>query len=385
MSISKIDIGIVGGGASGLHLALALIKDDFFDQYKITLFEKSEKKQNDKTWSFWETNTGNWDDIISKKWQKGKIFAMNKEVDLQLAPFYYKTLKSIDFYKLAYQKINEAKNISVVFEEVKDLHENDNHVRIETTSTSYQADLVFNSRIPDINIIKKEAQFTLLQHFKGWFIESKTASFNPEEFVMMDYRHKDGNLTSFMYILPFSKNKALVEYTYFTPELVEKNKYDQFLKHYIKDNLNIEDFEITEEEYGIIPMTNYDFSKKQTTKIIQIGTAGGWVKASSGYSFKNAEKKAAQIVENLKQGIPANQGLFHPKYKHYDSIFLDVLYKDNQLGEEVFYKLYAKNKIQTLLLFLDEETNYLQDLSIIKSLSSWRFIKAFFNHLFAAK
>lgn len=385
MSTFKFDIGIVGGGVSGLHLALCFAQDEFFENHSIVLFEKEPKTENDKTWSFWENGEGKWDKLIHKQWSKGKIFALNKEVDLNIKPFTYKTLRSIDFYTYAYQLLQNSKNIKIVFESVVQLEEDALGVKIKTKNSEYHTDLAFNSQLPDLKKIKKEAQFTLLQHFKGWFIESNEASFNPNEFIMMDYRYKDGDKTSFVYVLPFSEKKALIEYTYFTPDLVEDSHYDYFLNSYISDTLKLKNFKINEQEKGIIPMSNYNFSKNHTARIIQIGTAGGWVKASSGYSFKNAEKKATKIAENLKNNLHANHELFHPKYKHYDAIFLDVLYKDNQLGEEVFYKLYAKNKIQTLLQFLDDDTTYLQDLSIIKSLSSARFIKAFFNHLFQNK
>lgn len=381
MSTSNFDICIVGGGVSGLHLALALVKDTHFKDYKIALFEKAPKTKNDKTWSFWEEGKGNWDELIHKKWKKGKIFAQNEEVDLNLASYTYKMLKSIDFYRYAYHQLEKASNISLIFETVQDVNENENQVNIRTSNKLYTSKLVFNSRIPDFNKIKEEAQFTLLQHFKGWYIETKQPAFNPDEFVMMDYRYKDGKLTSFVYVLPVTKYKALVEYTYFTPDLVSDKHYDVFLKKYIKQQLKVDEYEVVEQEKGIIPMSTYNFAKNHTDKIIQIGTAGGWVKASSGYSFKNAEKKAKKIISNLKHNRPINQGLFHSKYRHYDSLFLNVLYNHNQVGEKVFYKLYAKNKIQTLLRFLDEETSYLEDFSIIKSLTSVKFIKAFFNHL----
>ncbi|GGE33180.1 lycopene cyclase family protein [Psychroflexus planctonicus] len=382
MSTSKFDIGIVGGGVSGLHLALALVNDAYFKDYKIALFEKGPKTENDKTWSFWEDGKGKWDKLIYKAWSKGKIYAQNQKVDLQLNPYSYKMLRSIDFYTYAYQQLENASNVEVIYEAVVDISEHENLVHISTSESEYTSKLVFNSRIPDFNTIKNQADFTLLQHFKGWFIKTKKATFDPSEFTMMDYRYKDGDLTSFVYVLPVSENIALVEYTYFTPELVEDKTYDEFLKKYIQDQYTTDEYEIIDQEKGIIPMSNYNFDENHTEKIIQIGTAGGWVKASSGYSFKNAEKKAQKIVKNLKDNISPIHKLSHPKYKHYDTLFLNVLYENNHLGEKVFYKLYAKNNIQTLLRFLDEETNYVEDLSIIKSLTSIKFINAFFNHLF---
>lgn len=381
MATSSFDIGIIGGGVSGLHLALALLNDSHFDKYSIAIFEKSPKTVNDKTWSFWEDGKGKWDHLITKEWKRGKIFAQQEEVELNLQPFTYKMLPSINFYTYAYQQIENAEHMHLLYEAVLDLKENTTSVEILTATENYSAQLVFNSQIPSIKDIRKKADFTLLQHFKGWFIETNKPVFNPEEFVMMDYRYKEKDQTSFMYVLPISSTKALVEYTYFTPHLVNDERYEHFLKKYIKEKLAIEEYQITDTEQGIIPMSTYNFNANSTQKIIQIGTAGGWVKASSGYSFKNAEKKAAKLVANLKNNQPLSQGLFQPKYKHYDALFLDVLCKHNALGELVFYKLYAKNNIQTLLKFLDEDTSFAEDFKIIQSLTSMVFIKAFFRHV----
>ena len=59
-------------------------------------------------------------------------------------------------------------------------------------------------------------------------------------------------------------------------------------------------FEIEEKEQGNIPMTCYPFWKHNTKNIINIGSAGGWTKASTGYTFKNATKKSKALVQFLK-------------------------------------------------------------------------------------
>jgi lycopene beta-cyclase len=47
-------------------------------------------------------------------------------------------------------------------------------------------------------------------------------------------------------------------------------------------------------------MTCYPFWNK-TTKRPEYRTAGGWTKASTGYTFKNSDKKSSQLVAFLQQ------------------------------------------------------------------------------------
>jgi lycopene beta-cyclase len=198
---------------------------------------------------------------------------------------------------------------------------------------------------------------------------------------MMDYRLKDGNQTTFTYVLPFSKTEALVEFTYFTEHTVEEQIYDTYIKEYIKDYLKIDSYSIIETEAGQIPMTNYNFEQFNTSKITKIGTGGGWVKGSTGYSFKHTEKKVAIIIENLKAERTPSIGLFRRKYKFYDTVFLKVLKDENHKGEWIFESFYAKNSVQTMFRFLDEESTFGEELKIMTSLFSWSFIKAFFKTL----
>ena len=197
----------------------------------------------------------------------------------------------------------------------------------------------------------------------------------------MDYRLKDGEQTTFTYILPFSKNEALVEFTYFTETIVDEKVYDNYIESYISKYLNIDNYTILETEMGQIPMTNFPFDKFNTKQITKIGTGGGWVKGSTGYSFKSSEKKVGIIINNIKTNKTPSEGLFKTKYKFYDNIFLKVLKDENHKGEWIFQQFYNKNSVQTMFRFLDEESTFFEELKIMWSLFSWSFIKAFFKTL----
>lgn len=377
---SHFDYIIIGNGLAGFQLALKLASDRFFKTKQIALIDPSEKNTNDKTWSFWETEPSQWNHITHKSWNKASIITPEKTIDLQLDPYTYKTIRAIDFYTEAKAQLKQQDNMHCIVEQVTSLTQGE-IVTVTTQQHSYTASHVFDSRIPDAFTLESQPSISIIQHFKGWVIKTETDTFDDSKITMMDYRLKDGDQTTFTYVLPFSKTEALVEFTYFTENLVEESVYDDYIKTYIKDYLKIDQFTIVETEMGQIPMTNYDFAKFNTNKVTKIGTGGGWVKGSTGYSFKHTEKKVAKIINNLKDNRLPSDGLFNNKYNFYDKIFLKVLKDENHKGEWVFQSFYDKNSVQTMFRFLDEESSFSEELSIMMSLFSWSFIKAFFKTL----
>jgi lycopene beta-cyclase len=381
MNPSHFDYVIVGNGLAGLQLALKLASDSYFDNYKIALIDPSSKTKNDKTWSFWEKHATLWDSITEKEWEQATFISKSKEINLNLHPYRYKTIRSIDFYKNSKLVLSQKSNIMFITDTVTSLKETNNFVQIFTKHQNYTSKHVFDSRIPTAFKNPINEVISLKQHFKGYFIDAVSDVFNEKKLVMMDYRLKDGDQTTFMYVLPFSKRKALIEFTYFTEQLVKESVYDTYIKTYIKDYLHVDEYQIIETETGHIPMSTFNFEKFNTAKITKIGTGGGWVKASTGYSFKHTEKKVTQIVSNIKLNKTPSFKLFKKKYKFYDKVFLKVLKDENSKGEWVFQQLYNKNSIQSIFRFLDEESTIIDELKIMWSLLSWRFLKAFFKTL----
>jgi Lycopene cyclase protein. len=124
-------------------------------------------------------------------------------------------------------------------------------------------------------------------------------------------------------------------------------------------------------------MTNHAFPERQGN-IIYIGTAGGQTKASSGYTFRFIQKHSAAIVEALvKTGQPFPPNTKGSKrFKFYDSTLLHILQHKKLPGDQVFSRMFKKNKPLPVLRFLDNETSLKEELSIISTLPTWPFLKA---------
>jgi lycopene beta-cyclase len=379
MSSKTFDYIIIGSGASGLQLALAMLRDSYFDNKTIGIIEKRSSFTNDKTWCYWEEGAGLYDNIIHKSWDSGYFKAHDETIDLDLSSYSYKMIRSIDFYKYAKKQIATASNIEFIEDEIAEVNDQQSIVKLKGKQRNYKSGHIFDSRLPEN--YKPKKSINILQHFKGWFIESKDEVFNPKQFCMMDYSLSDPNKTCFIYILPFSKNKALVEFTYFSPELVDDNTYEHYIKTYLKDNLKIDQYHIYETEQGVIPMSSHPFYEHHTSNITKIGTSGGWVKASTGYSFKNSERNSIKIIKNIKSGQIPHHQLYEKRFKHYDKMFLDVLYNHNDYGETLFYKMYKYNDISRIFRFLDEQTKIGEELKIMFTMTSLHFIRALIKHV----
>ena len=191
----------------------------------------------------------------------------------------------------------------------------------------------------------------------------------------MDFSIPQNGNCRFMYVLPTSPTEALLEYTLFSEDLLPKTTYEEAIKDYL-DNLGVKSYQIVDQEQGSIPMTTYDFTKHNSPHILHIGTAGGWTKASTGYTFKHTVKKSAALIGFLKSGQDPKTYSIKNRWTFYDAVLLEVLSKHNELGAEIFTRMFEKGRVDNIFRFLDEESSFKDELSVILSTPKVPFIKA---------
>lgn len=369
-----------GNGLSALLTLFEMVKSGQFSDKKILLIDSVTKNKNDRTWCFWDSENL-FDEISTKKWQRAWFKNKNFTNQLNLHPYEYKMIKSADFYKLMFTTILQHKNIEIFQDEVVDFSELGNHCVVQTKTKSFTCNQIFNS-IYNPELLKSQTKFPLVQqHFIGWFIKSKEAVFTEDCPTFMDFSVEQKGNTRFMYVLPTSTTEALLEYTLFSKDLLSKEAYETEIENYIK-KLGITEYEIVEKEQGNIPMTCFSFWKNNTKNIINIGSAGGWSKASTGYTFKNSVKKSKKLVQFLK--TESNFTKFHKinKFWFYDLLLIDILYQTNEYGSSIFSSMFKTGKAPLIFKFLDEETSLWEDLQVIWMCPKGLFIKALLKRIF---
>ena len=364
----KYDYIIAGSGCAGLSLLYSLLQSPSLQYKSILVIDQAQKKNNDRTWCFWEKTPGLFESIVHAKWNTLEFLSTDFKKELDLESYTYKMILGLDFYNFVLNYAQKFENVTFLQETITAIDTGTESAVITTQENSYTARYVFNST----NIFNPEIteQNSLLQHFKGWVIQSEKPVFNPKVGRLMDFSVSQKQGATFMYVLPTSTTKALVEYTLFSPRVLEKETYVTALKKYIKEDLKIDNYTIEHEEFGVIPMSLAKFEKTSKPNVINLGTSGGFTKASSGYTFQFIQKNVAEIVNNLEVGKRPNPSIaFKDKvYQWYDRTLLDVLLTKKLTGKEVFTKIFQKIPAKKILAFLGNESTLVEDISIMKSL-----------------
>ncbi len=370
----EYDYIIAGGGMAGLSLAFYLNSSLLKDK-KILIIDRDAKRVNDHTYCFWEKGESAFEKIVFHRWKTLQFFG-NKQFNeiLDFGNYEYKMIRAADFYQFILDQIAGNPHIEFVQTTIKSI-END---------TIQSADGTFRARQYIFDSFTRQSydnpkHQNLWQHFLGWTIETEADFFDPQTATLFDFRVEQNDECRFVYTMPTNSRRALVEFTIFSDNILPPDEYEFHLRKYLADVLKIKQYKITETENGVIPMSDAPHDEFPAEKTIRIGTSGGYVKPSTGYSFYNTQKKLQKLVEVLErnQKPQKTNNLARSHWKKYlDSVLLNVLRTKKVAAHEVFKHLFQNNPTERVLKFLDEETNLAEDLQVMKTVPLKPFVRA---------
>ncbi|OLY94977.1 hypothetical protein BUE76_19840 [Cnuella takakiae] len=378
------DYVFAGAGCAGLSLLVHMKEAGLLANKKVLVIDREHKQANDRTWCFWEKEPGPFESVVYRSWQQLDFYGPGFSAPLHIAPYSYKLIRGIDFYNYCFAQLGDLPEVEWLCAPVGAVANSAaDMATVSAGGQQYRGRLVFNSIVAPQPPILAQHHYWLLQHFKGWIIETPDDRFDPQKPTLMDFRVGQEHGCTFVYVLPFSKRRALVEYTLFSEKLLPPEAYDAALDDYLRQFLHLETYRVAETEFGVIPMTNYAFPQG-SDRVCQIGTAGGFTKGSSGYTFRFIQKKSARMVASLKaHGHPFAGLADAARFAFYDSVLLHVLHHRQMAGDRIFARLFRKNKAQEVLRFLDNETNIPGELQILGSMPSLTFSRAALRYLVA--
>lgn len=368
---------IIGAGCAGLQLAKALLQLPVELVNSILLIDANPQHE-EKSWCFWYEADHPNRALVKKEWSHIEFITDGLAICQTIQPKTYQYINSLEFYNHHIDYFNTQNRITIVTNHVNDITPQGKQVVVTTLQHQYIGNYVFytNPALGNSNYTPP----AIWQHFLGWVVETDTPTFNVDKARMMDFSLDNTKDIRFVYVLPFSNNKALIECTIFSESVETDASYEATLQNYMQEKFSC-NYQITAKENGKIPMQLYQKPTLQHPNIIPIGTAAGCVKPSTGYSFTRAMQHTQQIIAAIQAQQPIGHRFFKPRFAFYDSLFLTIIRDKPQVIKAVFTKLFKYNSIKNVLLFLDEKSSLRQDIRIFARLPKMPFLKALVQYI----
>lgn len=372
VSDGETEIAVVGAGAAGLSLAYRLCSPPpGVTAPAVTLVEAppGPLRPPERTWCFWEAGHGDYDEMLTASWDCLRVRGpAGTPVARRPAPLRYKMLRSADFEREMTARIARSPGLSRVEAVIDDITDAPDGARLRGVTPDgspllLTARWVFDSRpLPAY----PPARTALLQHFRGWFVRTEQPVFDPEVADWMDFRTpQPRHGLAFGYVLPTSRREALVEYTQFSPAVLDDAGYDGALRHYTRNVLGLGRFVVTATEQGVIPMTDARPPRRAGSSVFRIGTAGGATRPSTGYTFAAAQRQARAVAAARHAHRAPVPPPAHSRWSRtMDAVLLRALDSGRIDGPAFFTRLFRQVPAERLLRFLDGGTTPAEDLAI---------------------
>lgn len=358
--MNKYDYIIIGGGCSGLSLAIELAKKEPHKHFIV--LEGRLIYQHDRTWSFWNVDTHPFEDQIQHTWKKWQIRYQGCELTLDSGSYQYCTIPSEYFYKSAIKQISLLSNITLLMDcQVLCLTESSSAVTVETNKGSYEGAKVFDSR-------PAKTKAALYQHFLGWHVLNDRPVFDSQAVILMDFDVDQSNGLHFMYVLPFSPTEALIESTFISPDVHKDQIYEKAISGYLEKRFQISKHQVIRKERGILPLVTAR-PDAPSSKVVPIGAKAGWTRASTGYAFLPIQKAIQNLVIDQSKYKSFDTDLF------LDRIFLAFVHASPQSAPRVFFELFRKNSPERLIRFLTGHRSFLDLLQVLFSMPKITMLK----------
>ena len=370
---------IAGAGCSGLSLAMHLIEFAHLD-VEVVLVEPRKRSDytNDKTWSGFATKAHLFSGLASAKWDHWKCSNERGEHVSRSRQYWYEAVKASDYYDFCFDRLMADRRVVTHFgchlgESSEGACEILGHggELIETVTPDHffdsrpQRDPFFSGSPDDL---------VLWQQFCGVEVEMEEDTFESGTATLMDFAIHQGGEIRFMYVLPFSKRRALLELTVFSRAIAPNDELRDDLDVYVKSLYRGKSWSAGRSESGKIPMATADFESIGSGDATKIGLSGGLMRPSTGYAFASIHEHSQRIARAIHSGRPIDQWRQGHISKALDRIFLSFLAKNPEQAGDLFLRISKRTDPDRFARFMMDTSSLLDKLSIIMSMPKLPFI-----------
>lgn len=375
------DLVILGGGCAGLSLSMALAAQG--ERCPRTLvIEPRTEYANDRTWCYWGDRAVTAAYPTQHRWQTMRVTHAGRSVALDCGSTPYQMVAAQDFYAAAGALIDRHANLhlrlgtSVVGEPSR----NGGVWNIRTSAGDLTARMIVDTRPPRL---PRRDGATLWQSFLGQEIECSAPVFDPLSVDLMNFLAPDASGVPFVYVLPVTPTRALVEVTVFGATPLAPRELTAQLDAAVAQRVGGAPFTTLRREHGILPMGLHgargsaDKSHVSHPSHVKAGLMAGAARPSTGYAFQRIQRWAGECAHALvNSGHPVGHRPDPLPLRVMDQIFLDVLRADPQRGGALFFALFSRTDPARVIRFLSGQASVVDSLAVVAAMPVPPFLRA---------
>ncbi len=369
------DLVILGGGCAGLSLSMALAAHGGRCPRTLVIESRTEYL-NDRTWCYWDNGSAAPRYRIQHRWQTMRVSHGEQSVSLDCGSTPYHMLAAQDFYASARASIERQPNIELrLGTSVVGAPSHRGGVwNIRTSAGSLLARSVVDTRPPQLPRLDGA---TLWQSFYGQEIECSAAVFDPLSIDLMDFLAPDPHHVRFVYVLPVTPTRALVELTVFGATPLGPRELSAQLEAELVQRVGSAAFKTLRREHGILPMGLNEAPESAHRSYVRVGVMAGGARPSTGYAFQRIQRWAGECAHALVTcGQPTGHRPDPLPLRLMDRIFLDVLRAHPGRGGAVFFSLFSRADPERVIRFLSGSAGVVDALAVIAAMPVPPFLRA---------
>lgn len=370
----ETDILVLGGGCAGLSLAMRLAAHGA-DCPRVAVVESRAHYANDRTWSFWDDGRTELCDLVRQRWPAVSVAHDGRRITVGCLASPYAVIPAATFYAHATEQLAANPRVTLALNEPvgEEPRRVDGLWWVKTPGGERAAKRLIDTRP---GRTPKRGATGLWQSFLGHEIECAEDRFDPGTARLMEFPVNQGRRISFLYLLPFSPRRALVEVTVFDPAPFGPDDLAEELANLVDKEIGGAKHVVLRSEHGVLPMGQAIERPGREDGRIKVGLTAGGARPASGFAFQRIQRWATACAAALIAGrAPIPHAPDPWVMRAMDALFLRVLRVHPEEAPRLFLALFALRDPGRLVRFMSEGARWADYSAIIGALPPGLFLR----------
>lgn len=350
--------------------------DSMAPHERMLVVDRSLPSTRDHALGFWAVAKTPFEALVSQHWPNVEVASGESVLSLQARRWRYAVMQRAQFHSAVLGRLRQDPRVTLFESSVDDVREADGsaHISLHTGAT-HSARWVYDSR----PMPPGPGQGTVVMHetIHGCVVQTPLPVFDPNTLRLMDLRCSQDQALTFFYVLPFTSQRALVEVVAIHAPGRHPDLSHRVLSDYLRSFFGVERFTIEAEEAGSLVLTDHHVTRQRGHRVLRMGTAGGLLKASTGYAFSRILRDTEAVVASVAaHGHPFALPADRPLFRWLDAILLHAVLREPARVAQAVQAMFHRNPLDRVLGFLEEETPLRETLALIRTMPPWPFVGA---------